>query len=170
MTGFLQKKGSREHHHSVRPISKFHQRNTVANDVKKGGLHSNQNVKKTDSTPFERKSSSKCSKPPTEILESAVVLEFVQWKSASKPGPGLLNHGNTCFLNSTIQCLLHTPPLAQVLLKKSSLAMRGLSSKNNQQSSIMQLYQRFQLNCFKNMGINNYEQYCVNFPPLFTVL
>jgi ubiquitin C-terminal hydrolase len=155
MTGsFQHKKGSREHHNSVRPISKFQHRNIFTTEANRDH-HVNQNGKKTDSTASEPKSPSKCSKPPTEILESAVVLEFMQWKSASKPGPGLLNHGNTCFLNSTIQCLLHTPPLAQVLLKKSSLAMRGLSSKSNQQSSIMQLYQRFQLNCFENMGIDH---------------
>lgn len=158
MTGsFERKNGSRKHHSSAQPINKFHHKNYSINHAKNGELHSNQNVKKTESTPSEHASPHKCSKPPTEILESSVVLEFMQWKSASKPGPGLLNHGNTCYLNSTIQCLLHTPPLAQVLLKKSSLAMRGLSSKNNQQSSILQLYQRFHLYCFESMGIQNLQ-------------
>ena len=28
-------------------------------------------------------------------------------------GVGLHNHENTCFLNATLQCLIHTPPLAE---------------------------------------------------------
>lgn len=148
MTGSVgRNKRGREHRNSVRPIGKLQQKQYSITPQKNKELQSNQNAKKTEPTPYEHKSPYKCSKPPTEILESSVVMEYMQWKSASKPGPGLLNHGNTCFLNSTIQCLLYTPPLAQMLLKKSSLAMRGISSSSNQQSTILQLYQRSLWNC-----------------------
>ncbi|KAI0940140.1 hypothetical protein AcV5_001328 [Taiwanofungus camphoratus] len=38
------------------------------------------------------------------------------WPSGTVVGAGLHNTGNTCFLNSALQCLLHTPPLLHILL------------------------------------------------------
>jgi ubiquitin carboxyl-terminal hydrolase 36/42 len=46
----------------------------------------------------------------------------LNWNKIKKTGIGLLNLGNNCYLNATLQCLAYTPPLSQWLVAKTHSA------------------------------------------------
>lgn len=50
--------------------------------------------------------------------ENRVEQELLRWKEILPIGCGLQNLGNTCFLNSVLQCLLYTAPFGNFLLQK----------------------------------------------------
>uniref|UniRef100_H3BA60 Ubiquitin specific peptidase 36 n=1 Tax=Latimeria chalumnae TaxID=7897 RepID=H3BA60_LATCH len=54
---------------------------------------------------------------PQKVLFPGEKLSM-RWERVYRVGAGLHNLGNTCFLNSTVQCLTYTPPLANYLLSK----------------------------------------------------
>ncbi|XP_061666677.1 ubiquitin carboxyl-terminal hydrolase 42 isoform X2 [Syngnathoides biaculeatus] len=54
---------------------------------------------------------------PQKVLFSPERLSL-KWNQVHRIGAGLQNMGNTCFLNSALQCLTYTPPFANYMLSR----------------------------------------------------
>ncbi|NXO86300.1 UBP42 hydrolase, partial [Sitta europaea] len=53
--------------------------------------------------------------PPRVFSPEKICMD---WQQRQRPGAGLFNLGNTCYINVILQCLTYTPPLANYLLSQ----------------------------------------------------
>lgn len=60
------------------------------------------------------------------LFSPSIITKYQRWNQIRRVGPGFFNDGNSCYLNSTLQCLVHTPALAQVLQLDPKLVLKGL--------------------------------------------
>ena len=62
--------------------------------------------------------------PTTRVKQdtNAIYDQLLHWRMVRKVGPGLVNLGNTCYLNSVLQCLTYTPVFSQMLLSDQRLS------------------------------------------------
>lgn len=72
------------------------------------------------------KGSSSSSASEDSSAQVAAFQRMYDWTFIRKVGPGLSNMGNTCYLNSVLQCLTYTPLFAQWLISNPPHHANGL--------------------------------------------
>ena len=76
--------------------------------------------------------------PQRGLCDESVILQSLSWdvqrlykgSSKSPPPRGMYNLGNTCFMNATLQCLVHVPPFSQSIAALPGTSYQRKGKKN----------------------------------------
>jgi ubiquitin carboxyl-terminal hydrolase 36/42 len=79
-------------------------------------IQGNDNTKNSRTTPLQSPTAPLTPSPKGKATSLYTGVLDTTWPQVPRVGVGLYNNGNTCFLNSALQCLLHTPPLLRILM------------------------------------------------------
>ena len=69
--------------------------------------------------------------PIHQLFEREKLLKLLNWKQVNRIGSGLNNLGNTCFLNSSLQCLIYIPLFNNYLNTRTPLHSKKKKMKKN---------------------------------------
>ena len=138
-----------EFHKATKPSTAFNtiststsnNSNSNSNNSNNSNANNNVNSKNGNSSSSNDKNDKTGGSPTPGLFDPLTVLKYLKWIKVSRPGPGLYNHGNTCYLNSTLQCLLHTASLTQCMLNEEKSVLQGLN-KFGDDRTITQLFQK----------------------------
>lgn len=85
--------------------------------------------------------------PSPGLFDPAKLIPFLVWSKIFRNAPGLFNNGNTCYLNSTLQCLLHIPALTQYILQDTKASASSSSSSSQEIHHTRSIYELYQNLC-----------------------
>jgi ubiquitin C-terminal hydrolase len=64
--------------------------------------------------------------PNHYLYERDKLIKMMKWKDIHRIGSGLNNLGNTCFMNSSLQCLLYIPLLNNYLFSRTPVHSKSV--------------------------------------------